>query len=729
MAAILGKTNILGTEANIASTAYCTCATAAATVAKVANLQDSSSNTFTLMTGITVHVKFTYSNTASSPTLNVNGTGAKAIKQYGTTAASTSVATSWRAGAIVPLTYDGTNWVINSSIDNNTTYSSKTAASGGTTASLVTTGEKYIWNNKADATLAASDKDGLMSKIDYVKLDEIEAGAQENVIESITVNGVAATIDANKAASVSVPGSKVSYDSSTISAANGKDIITAINTVYTTGNSISNRVSTIENSGYITSITAAAGTNINTVGTPSVSVSKSGSTATLTFNYLKGATGAVGPTGAKGTTGNVGPTGAKGATGNTGPTGPQGAASTVAGPVGPTGAKGTTGATGAKGPTGATGATGASSEWYTGTGLSGSLSASIVSGSGVTAATVGDMYLNTSTYDIFSCVGSGNPSQARWTTVGNIKGAQGVQGPTGAKGSTGATGPTGAKGNTGATGPTGAKGNTGATGPTGAKGTTGNTGPTGSTGATGPTGATGSQGKQGPTGATGSQGVKGPTGATGATGPTGPQGAASTVAGPKGPTGATGSQGVKGPTGATGGTGPTGPTGAKGSTGATGPTGPKITYSLTKNGSTITLTGSDGTVSSVADQSSGSSLTYVQIGNRLSLPNKSTVDTSGVVNSATSYTQYRILGIRYAVGSTQTGTPNLSSDQIGFIPWYMMETKTAQELVYNTSITLKTLTYSATSKGQNYGYQAPDIRATTATFTISSGQADRYLTL
>ena len=560
MAAILGKTNILGTEANIASTAYCTCTTAAATAAKVANLQDSSSNTFTLMTGITVHVKFTYSNTASSPTLNVNGTGAKAIKQYGTTAASTSVATSWRAGAVVPLTYDGTNWVINSSIDNNTTYSSKTAASGGTTASLVTTGEKYIWNNKADATLAASDKDGLMSKGDYSKLDEIETGAQQNVIESITVNGVAATIDANKAASVTVDGSKVKYDSNTISAASGKDIVTAINTVYTTGNSISNRVATIENSGYITSITAAAGTNINAVGTPSVSVSKSGSTATLTFNYLKGATGAVGPTGAKGTTGNVGPTGAKGATGNTGPTGAQGAASTVAGPVGPTGAKGTTGATGAKGPTGATGA----------------------------------------------------------------------KGPTGAAGSNGATG------------------------------------------------------------------------ATGPTGPTGPQGAASTVAGPKGPTGATG---------------------------ATGPTGPKVTYSLTKNGSTITLTGSDGTVSSVADSSSGSSLTYVQIGNRLSLPNKNTIDTSGVINSSTSYTQYRILGIRYAVGSSQTGQPNLSSDQIGFIPWYMLESKTAQELVYNTTITLNTLTYSATSKGQNYGYLAPDIRATTATFTISSGQAGRYLTL
>ena len=35
--------------------------------------------------------------------------------------------------------------------DSNTTYSSKAAASGGTDVSLVTTGEKYTWNNKANA--------------------------------------------------------------------------------------------------------------------------------------------------------------------------------------------------------------------------------------------------------------------------------------------------------------------------------------------------------------------------------------------------------------------------------------------------------------------------------------------------------------------------------------------------------------------------------------------------
>ena len=38
----------------------------------------------------------------------------------------------------------------------NTTYSSKTAASGGTEVSLVTTGEKYTWNNKSDLTIGTT---------------------------------------------------------------------------------------------------------------------------------------------------------------------------------------------------------------------------------------------------------------------------------------------------------------------------------------------------------------------------------------------------------------------------------------------------------------------------------------------------------------------------------------------------------------------------------------------
>lgn len=112
----------------IASTCYGTCPTAEGTVAKVATIQDSQA--FSLINGITIHIKFTYSNTATNPTLNVNSTGAKAIKMYGTTATGKTATASWYAGSVVSFTYDGTNWIQNDyKADTNTTYSAGTGLS------------------------------------------------------------------------------------------------------------------------------------------------------------------------------------------------------------------------------------------------------------------------------------------------------------------------------------------------------------------------------------------------------------------------------------------------------------------------------------------------------------------------------------------------------------------------------------------------------------------------
>ena len=110
-----------GTEYALGSTAYGYCETAAATAAKTVDMTG-----FTLFTGATVHIKFKETNSAGSPTLNVNGTGAKPICQYGTTAAgSSSATTGWQAGAVLVLTYDGTSWIMNKGFnsDANTTYS------------------------------------------------------------------------------------------------------------------------------------------------------------------------------------------------------------------------------------------------------------------------------------------------------------------------------------------------------------------------------------------------------------------------------------------------------------------------------------------------------------------------------------------------------------------------------------------------------------------------------
>ena len=84
-------------------TSYAVCSTAAGTAAKIATI----GNKFVLGSGAMVTVKFTYANTASNPTLNVNGTGAAAIMINGSTAAGDE---AWAEGETVAFVYDGTSW-------------------------------------------------------------------------------------------------------------------------------------------------------------------------------------------------------------------------------------------------------------------------------------------------------------------------------------------------------------------------------------------------------------------------------------------------------------------------------------------------------------------------------------------------------------------------------------------------------------------------------------------
>ena len=112
----IGKITAGGVTGRIASTLYGTSTTGATAVEKIVTCSDFD----VLMEGVTIHVKFSYSNTAVNPTLNVNGTGAKRIYLYGTTAPSNTSATSWPDGSVVSVTYDGNAWQMNGW--NNTTY-------------------------------------------------------------------------------------------------------------------------------------------------------------------------------------------------------------------------------------------------------------------------------------------------------------------------------------------------------------------------------------------------------------------------------------------------------------------------------------------------------------------------------------------------------------------------------------------------------------------------------
>lgn len=95
-----------GTIYAIAASAYGECNTAANEQNKTVAMTG-----FKLTTGVTIHIKFINTNTTNTPTLNVNGTGAKSLIQY--TGQAINAANSWHAGAILTLTYDGANWIRN----------------------------------------------------------------------------------------------------------------------------------------------------------------------------------------------------------------------------------------------------------------------------------------------------------------------------------------------------------------------------------------------------------------------------------------------------------------------------------------------------------------------------------------------------------------------------------------------------------------------------------------
>ena len=90
---------------------YAECSTVSGTAAKTATVTG-----FNLVVGSRVIVKFTNANTATTPTLNITGTGAKTIKYRGGTVGTIN------AGGVYEFVYDGTNWEIVGDLDENTVY-------------------------------------------------------------------------------------------------------------------------------------------------------------------------------------------------------------------------------------------------------------------------------------------------------------------------------------------------------------------------------------------------------------------------------------------------------------------------------------------------------------------------------------------------------------------------------------------------------------------------------
>lgn len=233
-----------------------------------------------------------------------------------------------------------------------------------------------------------------------------------------------------------------------------------------------------------------------TSGTPTVgySVARMGVNGAKGEKGEIGQTGPQGPQGVKGETGSQGPQGLKG---DTGPKGADGKSPTVSVSKSgntttitvnnPDGTKASqTVKDGTNGTPGKDGATGKTTYFHVKYSNDGGKTFTSNSGE-----TVGD-YIGT--YTDFVEADSTSVSSYTWA---KIKGAQGDRGATGATGERGPQGVQGLKGDVGPQGPQGLKGDKGATGPQGPKGIQGPQGvqgvkgATGAQGPTGPTGATG----------------------------------------------------------------------------------------------------------------------------------------------------------------------------------------------------------------------------------------------
>lgn len=121
---------------------YGTCSTAAGTAAKAVTV----TGTPALEAGLRVIVKFTTTNSAGSPTLNVNSLGAKSIYYRGSaiTGSSNNIL---QANRVYEFVYDGTYWQLVGDIDTNT----NNVTTGKSSVVLGTTGVAVVQKDGTDS--------------------------------------------------------------------------------------------------------------------------------------------------------------------------------------------------------------------------------------------------------------------------------------------------------------------------------------------------------------------------------------------------------------------------------------------------------------------------------------------------------------------------------------------------------------------------------------------------
>ena len=202
-----------------------TCSTAASTAAKVATL-DTSNRNFSLATGVRVAVTFTYGNSATTPTLRVDGSTTGTAKTIATPTASGTLSTgngttynTWGPYETVIFTYNGTYWVKGaSSLGAYTGQPISMATSTGTSSITLAHSTKYALNIGGNSYVFTTPSGGEMNETDPIYSASAAAGITSSDItnwNSKTSNtGTVTSVGITNGGGLSVSGSPVTTSGS-----------------------------------------------------------------------------------------------------------------------------------------------------------------------------------------------------------------------------------------------------------------------------------------------------------------------------------------------------------------------------------------------------------------------------------------------------------------------------------------------------------------------------------
>lgn len=163
---------------------YAVCSTAAATAAKTATIPG-----FKLFAGTVAYIKFSVKNTAANPTLNISGTGAKAI-QYQGAAISSSYLNANRTYAFV---YDGSVYQLIGDVNTDTQYSAGTG--------LVKSGNTFSHADYGSAKTAGPEANASPGYGGTIPVPQVTTNAQGHVTalteRSITLPAAPTSVSGN----------------------------------------------------------------------------------------------------------------------------------------------------------------------------------------------------------------------------------------------------------------------------------------------------------------------------------------------------------------------------------------------------------------------------------------------------------------------------------------------------------------------------------------------------